>query len=82
MNAFVSHHPGAVTLEALARALAGGARAVRRAAIGLDQWAARRRRAGRDLATLAGMSDRELADIGIDRASVPAVASGAWQRDR
>jgi len=82
MNAFVSHHPAAVTLEALARALAGGARAVRRAAIGLDQWAARRRRASRDLATLAGMSDRELADIGIGRGNVTAVASGTWQRDR
>ena len=82
MNAFVSRHPAALALEALSRALAGSARVARRTAAGLDRWLARRRRAAADLDVLASMSDRELADIGVDRASVPAVAAGTWQRDR
>jgi uncharacterized protein YjiS (DUF1127 family) len=82
MNAFVSRHPAALALEALARALAAAARAARHTAAGLDRWIAQRRRAAHDLTILAGMSDRELADIGIGRGSVTAAASGAWQRDR
>lgn len=82
MNAFVSRHPAALAIEALARALAASARAVRRTAAGLDRWLAARRRATDDLAMLSTMSDRELADIGVDRASVAAVAAGTWLRDR
>ncbi len=72
MNTFVSQHPAALALEATARALATAARAARRTAARLDCW----------LRILAGMSDRELADIGIARGNVSAVAAGAWQRDR
>lgn len=82
MNAFVSRHPAALALEVLSRALAAGARAARRTAAGLDRALAERRRASADLDTLASMSARELADIGIDRASVRAVAAGTWLRDR
>ncbi|MCK7495235.1 MAG: DUF1127 domain-containing protein [Comamonadaceae bacterium] len=83
MNAFVSHHPGR------RHARGAGARPCRRRARSAPRrhrsrpaGPPGRRRASRDLATLAGMSDRELADIGIDRASVPAVAAGTWLRDR
>jgi uncharacterized protein YjiS (DUF1127 family) len=82
MNALVSRHPAALALGALSRALAAGARAARRTATGLDRWLAHRRRAAADLDALAAMSERELADIGVDRASVPAVAAGIWLRDR
>jgi uncharacterized protein YjiS (DUF1127 family) len=82
MNAFVSRHPAALALEALSRALAVGARVARRTAAGLDRWLAHRRRAAADLDVLAGMSDRELSDVGMGRGNVTAVASGAWQRDR
>jgi uncharacterized protein YjiS (DUF1127 family) len=82
MNTFVSQHPAALALEATARALATAARAARRTAARLDCWIAKRRRAANDLRILAGMSDRELADIGIARGNVSAVAAGAWQRDR
>ena len=32
----------------------------------------------RNLAELSQLSDRELADIGIDRADIPRIASGAY----
>jgi uncharacterized protein YjiS (DUF1127 family) len=82
MNTFVSQHPAALALEAMARALAATARAARRTAARLDCWIAKRRREARDLRILAAMTDRELADIGIARGNVTAVASGAWQRER
>ena len=44
-------------------------------------WLDARRRAAADRRDLANMSDRELQDIGLPRASVRAVADGAWQRD-
>ena len=47
----------------------------------LDAWLALRRRADQDRHDLAGMSDRELADIGVSRASVDAIADGVWTRD-
>ena len=82
MNTFVSQHPAALALEAVARTLATAARAARRTAIGLDRLITERRRAAHDLRVLAGMSDRELSDIGIGRGNVIAAASGAWRRDR
>ena len=82
MNAFVSRHPAALAIEALSRALAAGARIAHRTAAGLDRALAERRRASADLDALAAMSARELADIGIDRASVRGVAAGTWLRDR
>jgi uncharacterized protein YjiS (DUF1127 family) len=48
----------------------------------LHAWLDARKRAADDGAALATMSERELRDIGIDRASIDAVASGRWTRDR
>ena len=64
---------GAMTMRLL-DTMAGYARA-------LDAWLARRQRAARDRFDLEGMSDRELADIGVSRASIHAVADGGWKRD-
>jgi uncharacterized protein YjiS (DUF1127 family) len=61
-------------LARLGDALAAGWRA-------LDAWLAERRRVAQDRADLSGMSDRELSDIGVHRASVDAVADGGWSRD-
>ena len=47
----------------------------------IDGWVEARRRAAADRDVLANMSDRELLDIGIVRASVDAVADGTWARD-
>ena len=47
----------------------------------LDSWLAARKRVSQDLDALASMSDRELVDIGLDRASVNFVASGGRTRD-
>ena len=48
---------------------------------GLDAWLAFRRRAAQDRQDLATMSERELADIGVSRSSIDAVADGGWTRD-
>ena len=69
------------TLARLAIALALGMRAIRRQSRRLDAWLAARKRAAQDRRDLAEMSDRELTDIGVSRASVDAVASGGWSRD-
>jgi uncharacterized protein YjiS (DUF1127 family) len=58
----------------LAEAVVAKARAV-------DAWLAARRRASQDRDDLASMSDRELCDIGLNRASVDAAATGSWSRD-
>ena len=63
------------TLARIAELAAGYARAI-------DAWLAHRRRAAQDRADLASMSERELADIGVSRASVDAIADGSWTRDR
>jgi uncharacterized protein YjiS (DUF1127 family) len=47
----------------------------------VEDWHKQRRRAAADREALANMSDRELLDIGIPRASVQAVAERAWLRD-
>lgn len=58
---------------ALIEALSGLARRAR-------NWLDARWRAADDRTILAAMSDRELRDIGIERASVDAVADGVWMR--
>ena len=70
------------TFARVAVALAYGTRALRRQARHLDAWLEARKRAAQDRTDLAAMSDRELADIGVNRASVEAVAAGSWSRDR
>ncbi|MEO8486540.1 MAG: hypothetical protein ABI585_09410 [Betaproteobacteria bacterium] len=47
----------------------------------LDAWLDARRRVAQDRLDLAGMSERELRDIGVYRASVDAIAAGDWSRD-
>lgn len=58
----------------------GGAMGRRALAAAVARW-----RAARTCAThfqeLANMSDRELLDIGIDRASIRAIAARDWHRD-
>lgn len=44
------------------------------------EWLDTRQRGAGDRTILAAMSDRELRDIGIERASVNAVADGLWMR--
>jgi len=61
---------------------AGVVRAWRALAARLAAWAVQRRRAADDLDLLAGMSERELHDLGISRSSLQAIAAGAWTRDR
>ena len=62
-------------------ALAEALRAVVALARKFDAWLAQRRRTAEDRATLAGMSDRDLLDIGISRASIEGAADGTWRRD-
>jgi uncharacterized protein YjiS (DUF1127 family) len=47
----------------------------------IDAWLAARKRVSQDLDALAKMSDRELIDIGLDRASVNYIANGGRTRD-
>ena len=58
-------------------ASSGALRAIARR---IDAWFEARKRAAEDLELLAGMSDRDLRDIGIERASVNAVVDGTWMR--
>ncbi|MBV9538483.1 MAG: DUF1127 domain-containing protein [Acidisphaera sp.] len=43
-------------------------------------WFAERRRIGRTVAELRHYTDRELADMGLTRADIPAVARGQLRR--
>jgi uncharacterized protein YjiS (DUF1127 family) len=55
--------------------------ALRSLARRVEAWREAHRRAAADREALAGMSDRELLDIGIPRGSVSAVADRTWLRD-
>ena len=46
----------------------------------LDAFLVAQRRAAKDRLDLASMSDRELADIGLPRASIDSAADGVWSR--
>ena len=48
----------------------------------IGNWLEMRERASADRDTLAQMSDRELADIGLDRARANAIADGMFMHDR
>jgi uncharacterized protein YjiS (DUF1127 family) len=69
------------TLARLAHAWVAFAHAAKLRWNALDARMAAHKRAARDHCDLAEMSDRELKDIGIDRASISAVASRDWTRD-
>jgi uncharacterized protein YjiS (DUF1127 family) len=46
------------------------------------EWVQKRRAYYRTLSELGGLTDRELTDIGISRADIPSVASGAARSRR
>jgi uncharacterized protein YjiS (DUF1127 family) len=71
----------AVPPPPLSPTLSGMISALRALARRITGWLDGRRRVRDDRRTLAGMSDRELLDIGIDRASVKAVVAGTWVRE-
>jgi uncharacterized protein YjiS (DUF1127 family) len=58
-----------------------GVRALRTLMAPADAWLVKRQRAAKDYRELADMSDRELHDTGVSRASVRAIADEGWQRD-
>ena len=77
-----SHSTLAVTQsQQLPPVLAEAVNTVHAFARRIDSWLATRRRASDDLDALARMSDRELIDIGLDRASVDYVGHGGRARD-
>jgi uncharacterized protein YjiS (DUF1127 family) len=81
MNTHVSLHSSLLPLSRVGPWLATGAQALFSLAARADAWLALRRRAAEDLDILARMSDRELHDIGIGRASIESIASRTWARD-
>ena len=54
---------------------------LRRLSASIACWLEARQRAAADRDALAQMTDRELKDIGIDRASASVVADRLWMRD-
>jgi len=71
----------AVSLRAPSPVLSEALNALHALAQRIDAWLATRKRASQDLDAIARMSDRELTDIGLDRASVNFVGSGGRVRD-
>lgn len=80
MSTQIIRHPEAAVLHEFALLLSNSARKVGIAAQHLDAWLEGRRRAAAARRDLAEMSDRELRDIGLDRADIRAVASGRSPR--
>jgi uncharacterized protein YjiS (DUF1127 family) len=54
---------------------------LRHCVLAIDSWLAARKRIAQDRDSLSKMSDRELVDIGMNRASVDFVAHGGGTRD-
>jgi uncharacterized protein YjiS (DUF1127 family) len=75
MNAHTLHHLRSPSAMRFANAVLQYAAAARALAGNVAQWFAARKRAAQDLDALAAMSERELHDIGINRASIGAVAA-------
>ena len=44
------------------------------------RWSAQRNKAARLRVELESYSDRQLIDLGISRADIPAIAAGEWRR--
>jgi uncharacterized protein YjiS (DUF1127 family) len=80
MTTYVARHPFAALLVRIGNSLHRGAAVLRTLGERLDAWLATRRRAVEDRDVLAGMSDRELRDIGVSRASIDPIAEGTWMR--
>lgn len=68
-------------LPRIALAAVAAAEALYALALRVDAWLVARKRAADDREALASMSDRDLMDIGISRASADAIAGGTWMRD-
>ncbi|CAG1005014.1 hypothetical protein BURK1_03164 [Burkholderiales bacterium] len=81
MNTPITPAATAATLPRVPSPLGEALRWLRAMALRVDAWLGARKRAAEDLDALAAMSDRDLLDIGIDRASIHAAADGAWRRD-
>lgn len=80
MSTQVIRHPEASALHDFAVLLSKTARTIGTAAHNLDGWLEARRLAAAARRDLAEMSDRELRDIGLDRADIRAVALGGSPR--
>ena len=76
MSTQLIRHPEAAVLHELAVLLAKTAPRIGTAAQDLDAWLEARRLAAAARRDLAEMSERELRDIGLDRADIRSVASG------
>jgi uncharacterized protein YjiS (DUF1127 family) len=81
MTTYVARHSFAALLVWSGNALHGSAVKLHSLGRKVDAWLANRERAAKDRVALSHMSDRELHDIGISRASVGPVSSGHWLRD-
>ena len=81
MSTLTARSPSPGALPRIALAAVAAAEALHALALRVDAWLAARRRAADDRQALANMSDRDLSDIGVVRASVDAIADGAWMRD-
>jgi uncharacterized protein YjiS (DUF1127 family) len=73
-------HPEAAVLHSFALLLRAGAHRVSAAALELDAWLEARRLAADAWRDLSEMSERELRDIGLDRADLGAVVKGGSPR--
>ena len=80
MSTYAIRHPEAAVLHSFAVLLRAGAHKVSAAALELDAWLEARRLAADARRDLSEMSDRELRDIGLDRADLGAVVKGASPR--
>ena len=80
MSTQAIRHPEAALLHELAALLSTGARKVSAAAHALDAWLEARRLATAARRDLADMSERELRDIGLDRADIRRVVLGGSPR--
>ena len=76
LNAPMSSTTPPIALPAAAAAIAAAAQRWRALVSFAQAWSAARRRAADDRDALANMSDRELQDIGISRATAGAVVEG------
>ena len=81
MTTYIARHPLAAVLVGLGNVLHDGAAVLRTFGQDVDGWIAHRRRAAADRHELVRMSDRELRDIGVNRACIEPIANGVWMRE-
>ena len=81
METLVARHTSAALLWRISGMLDEAARRVRTLAKRIDARRMQRKRAAGALALLNELSERQLQDIGVTRASLRAIAYGDWNRD-